>query len=176
MILKSVLMMLAVAKVIAITTIAEEARVHRDERAYALASRFFTIGEAAQRYATETRLLRPGVAVADITVQELIAQNYLPEGTSSVGPYGGEMVMVARTGAYGHVVIDMSVEAPPDLTGDLRSTISVIDMGGGMVSLQSQNGSARFRMAAASAGSAADSLRFSGAMRAGHALGNDAAR
>ncbi|WP_395831268.1 hypothetical protein [Elstera sp.] len=176
MMLKAILLVLTLAKVVWIGNHVEAARVHRDERTYAMAGRFALIGEAAQRYATNTRLLRPGVATADISVQELILEEYLPVGTSPLGPYGGDIVLVARTGAYGHVVIDMSVFAPADQAEELRLNMSVIDRGGGMVSLQAENGAARFRMAAASVANPADYLRFSGAMRAGHSLGDGSAK
>jgi hypothetical protein len=154
----------------------ERGRRQRGFEAQAIASRFLTIGEAAQRYATATRHLRPGVAEAVITVPELIAESYLPAGTSDLGPYGGPIELIARTGAYGHVVVDMSVYAPADVSADLRVAMSTLDRGGGQVSLQAMNGAARFTMAAAAVSNAADFVRFSGSNRAGQALGDDSAK
>lgn len=174
--LKMTLLMMMLAVLVSTINTIERGRRQGDIQAQAMASRLLLIAEAAQRYATATRALRPGVAEAPITVQELIAENYLPVATSPIGPYGGPITLTARTGAYGNVVVDMAVLAPAGQADDLRLQLATIDRGGGQVSLQALNGSARFRMAASAALTPDQYVRFSGSTIAGQALGNDAVK
>lgn len=143
----------------------------REFAAQATASRLQTIAEAAQRYATDTRVLRPGVQVADLTLMEIMAAGYLAPGFSSEGPFGGAIQLTARLGAYDHVVVDLALPVPDERAEPLRLAMAGFDAGGGQVSLQATAGATRFVMPGVA--SALPLLRLSGSVKAGQVQGDD---
>ena len=157
-------------------------RVHRIRfqeqiQATAAAGRIHLFGEAAQRYATDKQATRPPGASSEITLTELMLEDYLAPGFVPDSPYGGgDIQLTIITGAFGHPIVQMAVPAPADRAPGARMILQTLDRGGGQVSLQAENGAAPFRMAIAAAGSRDTTAYFSGSIKAGDATGDDQAK
>lgn len=165
-----------------VVLLAAQDRVHRARwqeqiQATAAAGRLFLIAESAQRYATDKQAVRPPGASPEITLAEMMLEDYLAPGFLPDSPFGGgDIRLTILTGAFGRSIVQIEVPAPADRAPGARMILQTLDRGGGQVSVQAQNGAAPFRMAVAAAGSRDTTAYFSGSIKAGDATGDDQAK
>jgi hypothetical protein len=114
-----------------------------ESRIQSIVSEWPEILNAAQKYLDDGK--KPAGVAAVVSITELLADGYLPPGTSDRNSFGGAFAINAVPGFRNRLVATLDSPVPPQFYDRVRWAVGGLDVGGGAISVLSEKNLAAFK-------------------------------